>query len=188
MNKIWIWIIIFSVVVGILNGESQAMTSCLFDSASSTVETCINVFGVMSLWAGIMKLAELSGFINKLQILVRPFMKILFPEVSKNSPALSLIAMNMTANLIGIGNIATPLGIKAMKELQDENPNKKKLSKPMMTFIILNTASIELIPSTVLALRTAFGSENPAEIVFPVLIASFVSAIAGVVLVRCLCK
>ncbi len=188
MNKIWIWIIIFSVIIGIINGESQAMTSCLFDSASSTVETCINVFGVMSLWAGIMKIAELSGFINKLQILVRPFMKILFPEVSKTSPALPLIAMNMTANLIGIGNIATPLGIKAMQDMQKENPNKKRLSRPMMTFIILNTASIELIPSTVLALRTTYSSENPAEIVFPVLIASFVSAIAGIVLVRCLCK
>lgn len=188
MNKIWIWIILFSVVIGIINGESQAMTACLFDSASSTVETCINVFGVMSLWAGIMKIAELSGFINKLQVLVRPFMKIIFPEVSRSSPALSLIAMNMTANLIGIGNIATPLGIKAMKELQEENTSKKKLSKPMMTFIILNTASIELIPSTVLALRTTYGSQNPAEIVFPVLIASFVSAIAGIVLVRCLCK
>ena len=188
MNKIWIWIIIFSTAIGIINGKSQEMTSCLFSSASSTVETCINVFGIMSLWAGIMKIAELSGFVNKLQILVRPFMKIVFPEVQKDSPALSLMAMNMTANLIGIGNIATPLGIKAIKELQKENLDKTKLSKPMMTFIILNTASIELIPSTVLALRTTYGSESPAEIVLPVLIASFVSAIAGVVLVRCLCK
>ena len=188
MNKIWIWIILFSTIIGIANGKAQEMTTCLFDSASNTVETCLNVFGIMSLWAGIMKIAELSGFVDKLQILVRPFMKILFPEVSKSSPALPLIAMNMTANLIGIGNIATPLGIKAMQEMQKENQNKKKLSRPMMTFIVLNTASIELIPSTVLALRTTYGSQNPAEIVFPVLIASFVSAISGIVLVRCLCK
>ena len=188
MNKIWIWIILFSTIIGIANGKAQEMTTCLFDSASNTVETCLNVFGIMSLWAGIMKIAELSGFVDKLQILVRPFMKILFPEVSKNSNALSLMAMNMTSNLIGIGNIATPLGINAIKELQAENPNKKKFSRPMMTFIILNTSSIELIPSTVLALRTAYGSASPAEIVFPVLIASFISAIAGVILVRCLCK
>ena len=188
MSKIWIWIILFSLIIGLANGNVQEMTSCLFDSATSTIETCMTVFGIMSLWAGIMKIAEISGFIDKLQILVRPFMKLIYPELSSKSPALSLMAMNMTANLIGIGNIATPLGIKAMEHLQKENPNKQKLSKTMMTFLILNTASIELIPTTVVALRATYGSQNPVEVVMPVLIASFVSAISGIILVRCLCK
>ncbi len=188
MDKIWIWIIIFSIIIGLANGQVQEMTSCLFDSATSTIETCLHVFGIMSLWAGIMKIAELSGFVNKLQLLVRPFMKLLYSDVKKDSPALSSMAMNMAANLIGLGNIATPLGIKAMEQLQAENKNKKKLSRAMMTFIILNTASIELIPTTVVALRSSYGSTNPVSIVGPVLIASFISAISGVILVRCLCK
>ncbi len=188
MSKIWIWIILFSIAIGLANGNVQEMTSCLFESATNTIETCLTVFGIMSLWSGIMKIAEVSGFIDKLQILVRPFMKLIFPELSPKSPALSLMAMNMTANLIGIGNIATPLGIKAMEYLQRDNPNKKKLSKTMMTFLILNTASIELIPTTVVALRASYGSQNPVEVVVPVLIASFISAIGGIILVRCLCK
>lgn len=188
MNKFWLWIILISIAIGIANGNVNELTTCLFDSASSAVETCLNVFAIISLWSGIMKIAEKSGFINTLQKTIQPFMKIIFPEVQKNSPAISTMAMNIAANLIGVGNVATPLGIKAMEELQVENKNKNKLSKTMSAFLILNTASIQLIPSTVIAMRTGLGSENPTAIVFPIFVASFVSAIIGLLIVNLICK
>lgn len=184
MNKIWGYIIIISVIVGVFTGKVELLTTCVFDSAKSTIETCLNIFGIIAIWSGLMKIAEQTGLIEKMQRLVYPLVRILFPEVPKNSRATSNIAMNIGANIIGLGNVATPLGIKAMEELQKENKNKKRLSKSMMMFLVLNMASIQLIPTTVIALRTTYGSENPVRIVVPVLIASFVSAFVGVMIVK----
>lgn len=184
MNKIWGWIIIISISVGLFTGKVELMTTCVFDSAKSTIETCLNIFGIIAIWSGLMKIAEQAGLIEKLQDFVYPLVKLLFPGISVNSIATSNIAMNIGANIIGLGNVATPLGIKAMEELQKENSNKKRLSKSMMTFLVLNMASIQLIPTTVIALRTTYESENPVKIVVPILIASCVSAIAGVVIVK----
>lgn len=184
MNKIWGYIIIISVIVGLFSGKVQLLTTCVFDSAKSTIDTCLNIFGIIAIWSGLMKIAEQTGLIEKMQSLVYPLVRVLFPEIPKNSSATSNIAMNMGANIIGLGNVATPLGIKAMEELQKENKNKKRLSKSMMMFLVLNMASIQLIPTTVIALRTTYGSENPVQIVVPVLIASFVAALVGVMIVK----
>lgn len=184
MNKIWPWLIGISIVIGIWNGKVQEITTCIFDSSKSAIETCMNILGVICLWSGFMKIAEKSGMLRKMEKVVYPLMRILFPELKKESPAVGSIAMNMTANMIGLGNIATPMGLKAMEELQKENKNKDTLSKSMMTFLVLNMSSIQLIPTTVIALRASYGSENPAEIVLPVFIASFTAVIVGILLVK----
>lgn len=184
MNKIWPWIMIISLIIGIFNGKVQEMTTTLFESAEASIETCLNILGIVSLWSGLMNIAEKSGLIQKAQKLVYPVIKILFPEVPKNSPAIGNIAMNMTANIIGLGNVATPVGLKAMEELQSINPQKDTLSKAMMMLLVLNMSSIQLIPTTVIALRASFGSENPAEIVIPVIIASFTAVFVGIIIVK----
>lgn len=184
MNKIWPWIMIISLIIGIFNGKVQEMTTTLFESAEASIETCLNILGIISLWSGLMNIAEKSGLIQKAQKLVYPVIKILFPEVPKNSPAIGNIAMNMTANIIGLGNVATPVGLKAMEELQSINPQKDTLSKAMMMLLVLNMSSIQLIPTTVIALRASFGSENPAEIVIPVIIASFTAVFVGIIIVK----
>lgn len=135
-----------------------------------------------------MKIAEKSGLIEKSQKLAYPFMKFLFPELPKGHKAIGSIAMNITANVIGLGNVATPIGIKAMEELQEINKDKTKLSKSMMMLLVLNMSSIQLIPTTVVALRGTYGSENPAEIVIPVIVASFVAVIVGVILAKLFCR
>lgn len=184
MNKIWPWLIIISLIVGIFNGKVQEMATTLFESAETSIETCLNILGIISLWSGLMNIAEKSGLIKKAQKFVYPVIKILFPEVPKDSNAIGNIAMNMTANIIGLGNVATPVGLKAMEELQKINTKKDTLSKSMMMLLVLNMSSIQLIPTTVIALRASFGSENPAEIVIPVIIASFTAVIVGITIVK----
>lgn len=184
MNKIWPWLIGISIIIGLVNGRVEEMTSCLFESSKSAIETCMNIFGIICLWNGLMRIAEESGLIEKSQKLAYPIIKLLFPELSKNHKAVGSIAMNITANVIGLGNVATPIGIKAMEELQETNKDKTRLSKSMMMLLVLNMSSIQLIPTTVVALRASYGSENPAEIVMPVMIASFVAVLVGVLWVK----
>lgn len=184
MNRIWPWLIGISIVTGVILGKVEEMTTCIFDSAKSAIETCLNILGMICLWSGFMNIAEKAGILEKTKKITYPIIKLLFPNVSKDSKAISHISMNMTANMIGLGNIATPMGMKAMEELQKENKDKTKLSKSMMTLLVLNMSSIQLIPTTVIALRASYGSHNPAEIVFPVLIASFVAVAVGLIIVR----
>lgn len=184
MNIIWGYLLLFSLIIGVINGKTAEITTTILESAEATIETCMKIFGTIAIWSGIMKIAEKSGVIEKLQNMSYPLVKIIFPDLNKKSKAVNSIALNMTANIIGLGNMATPVGIKAMKEMQNENENKTKLSKSMVMFLVLNMASIQLIPTTVIGLRTSYGSQNPVEIVIPVLIASLVSAIVGVLIVK----
>lgn len=184
MNKIWPYIMIISLSIGVWLGKVEELTTCLFDSAKVAIDTCINIFGIICLWNGLMKIAENSGLIEKMKKISYPLIKILFPELKIESPAVGDIAMNMSANIIGLGNIATPIGLKAMEELQKENNKKDKLSKSMMMFLVLNMSSIQIIPTTVIALRASYGSQNPAEIVLPVLIASLISVAVGIIVVK----
>lgn len=184
LNKIWPWLIIISLVVGIFNGKVEEITTSLFESAKSSIETFINIFGIISLWSGLMNIAEKSKLIEKAQKVVYPAIKFLFPDVPKDSNAIGNIAMNMTANIIGLGNVATPVGLKVMEELQKINPQKDCLSKSMLMFLVLNMSSIQLIPTTVIALRASYGSQNSAEVVIPVIISSFTAVIVGVIIVK----
>lgn len=184
MNAIWGYLMLFSLVIGILNGKTAELTSAILESAETTIESCLKIFGTIAIWSGIMKIAEKSGLMNRLQYMSYPLVKLLFPELKKESKAVNNIALNMTANIIGLGNMATPIGIKAMEELKKESKNKDKLSKSMVMFLVLNMASIQLIPTTVIGLRMSYGSQNAAEIVMPVLVASLVSAVLGVLAVK----
>lgn len=142
----------------------------------------------MCLWSGIMKIVQKTTLVTKLTSFLKPIMKLLFPDLKKEDNAYKEISMNMVANILGLGNAATPLGLKAMKTMQEDNPKKDTLTNSMAMFIIINTASIQLIPTTVIAIRSSLGSQNPTSIIIPVWIATICAAIAGIVSAKILMK
>ncbi len=178
LNIVWPIFIIISFSYAILSGNIDALNSSIFDSTSDAVNLSIQLLGTICLWNGIMKIANKTTMIEKLTKLLKPIMKLLFPEINPNSNIHKEISMNMVANILGLGNAATPLGLKAMKSMQKENENKDTLTNSMAMFIVLNTASIQIIPTTVIALRSSLGSSNPTQIVFQVWIATICAAIA----------
>ncbi|AGB40940.1 putative membrane protein required for spore maturation [Halobacteroides halobius DSM 5150] len=180
LNKIWLSMIIIGISVAAIKGQMQAVSTAILQSAEDSIEIIIKLIGPMSLWLGIMKVAEKADLTEALAKLFRPLARVLFPKVPKNHPALGAIMMNLAANLLGLGNSATPLGIKAMNQLQELNFNKKTASDAMCTFLVINTSSVTLIPSTVLALRIGAGSSNPTEIIGTTLFATAASTLAGV--------
>lgn len=188
LNVIWPVFIIISFVYAILVGNVEEVNKSIFDSAGSAVELSITFLGTMCLWNGIMKIVQETSLMNKLTKLLNPIMKFLFPELRKNSPAKSEISMNIIANILGLGNAATPLGIRAMNELQKENAKKDTLSNSMIMFIVLNTASLQLIPTTVIAIRTSLGSENPSSVIVPVWIVTILAAVTAVFVTKRLMK
>ncbi len=180
LNYIWCGMIVLSFVTALFTGRVEAVTNGAMEGAASAVETCIGLLGTMCLWTGIAKIAEHSGLVQVFARLLRPVTKIIFPKLKSNSPALRAIVMNMVANLLGMGNAATPLGITAMKELDRLNKGKSCASDEMCMFVVINTASIQLIPSTVISLRQMYGSQGPTDIVIPVWICSILSVTIGV--------
>lgn len=180
LNYIWSAMIVLSFVVSIFTGRINEVAGAAMDGAAGAVETCVGLLGVMCLWTGIAKIAENSGLINVFSRLLRPITKFMFPNLSKNSAAHSAIVMNMVANILGMGNAATPLGLRAMKELDRINPHKNSASDEMCMFAVINTASIQIIPATVIALRQLHGSKAPSEIIFPVWICSITAATVGI--------
>lgn len=180
LNYIWSGMILVAFVVSLFTGKIEEVTGAAIEGAGLAVETCIGLLGVMCFWSGLAKIAENSGLTKVFAKLLSPITKIIFPRIKKDSAAMSAIVMNMVANLLGMGNAATPLGIAAMKELDKENKHRNTASNEMCMFVVVNTASIQLIPSTVISLRQLFGSEHPSEIVVPVWICSVCAVIMGV--------
>ena len=135
-----------------------------------------------------MKIVSSTTLIQKLTNVIKPLMRLLFPELNKNSKAFSEISLNMIANILGLGNAATPLGLKAMKSMQEENKNKERLSDAMTMFIVVNTASLQIIPTTVIAIRMSFNSINPTKIIIPVWFCSVISATVGIIATKILIK
>ena len=156
LNKIWPIFIIASFIYAVIFGNIDKLNSSIFSSTQETVTLCLTLLGTMSLWSGIMKIAEKTSVITKLTKILNPIIKILFPELKNEKEIRKEIAMNMIANILGLGNAATPLGIKAMKSMQKINLNKETLSNSMVMLIVLNTASIQIIPTTVIAIRASF--------------------------------
>lgn len=188
INILWFFMIGIGIIVGLFNGRLEAITHAAMDSAQLAVEMCMGFIGIWALWLGLMNVAQKSGVIYYLSKLISPVLKILFPDVPKNHPAMGAMIMNMAANMMGLGNAATPLGLKAMEELQKLNDYKNRASNAMCTFLVINTSSIQLIPTTVIALRMSAGSNNPTEIIGTSLIATTVSTIIGILSVRLLEK
>lgn len=180
LNLVWPIFIIISIIFSFFSGNLKEINNSIFESTNSAVNLCITLLGTMCLWNGIMQIASKTSIMEKITNLLKPIMKILFPKMKKESKIYQEISMNMVANILGLGNAATPLGIKAMKSMQDENPDKKTLTNDMAIFIVLNTASIQIIPTTVIAIRNSLGSENPTAIIVPVWIATICAAVAGI--------
>lgn len=180
LNKIWPFFIIISFVYVILNGNLEELNSSIFASMTEAVEISMMLLGTICLWNGIMNIASKTTLLKKLTKLVMPLLKILFPKVKRNSKLYEEISLNMVTNILGMGNAATPIGLKAMTTMQEENIKKDTLTDEMAMFIVLNTASIQIIPTTVIALRSTLGSENPTSIVFPVWVATIFAAVAGI--------
>lgn len=180
LNLIWPIFIIISFVYAIFTGNVESVNNSIFESASDAVELSITFLGTICLWNGIMEIAKQTSLIKKLTNFLSPIMKWLFQDVQKSDTTHEEISMNIIANILGLGNAATPLGLKAMKSLQKQNPQKDTLSNSMAMFIILNTASLQLIPTTVIAIRSSLGSINPTQIIFPIWCATIAAAIAGI--------
>jgi len=176
MNTIWVLLIVSSVILSILNGRVGEFTKAIFEGAKSAVEVSLFLLGIVALWLGITKIIEESGLIHRLSRGFRIFVSRLFPHVPRDHPALTSITLNLLANLFGLGNAATPLGIKAMQDLQSFNPDKDTITFEMMLFIVINTASIQLIPFTVIGILADFGAKNPAAVVLPTLLTTILSA------------
>ncbi|WP_024832845.1 nucleoside recognition domain-containing protein [Ruminiclostridium josui] len=186
LNYIWIGLLMIGFTFGIVNGRLDDVTKAAMDSSQTAVTVCIGLLGVMCLWTGLMKIAEKSGLIRIIGRAVRPVLRFLFPEIPKEHPALGAIVMNLVANFLGLGNAATPLGIKAMKELQSINKDKKTATNAMCMFLVLNTAAIQLVPANIIALRTSEGSKKPAEIIICIWIASVCATIMGIIAAKML--
>lgn len=188
LNKLWPFFLIISIIYAIFNGKIEDLNSSIFDSVKSAVELTITLFGTLCLWNGIMQIAIKSNLVNIICKALRPAIKFLFPKIKIGSKVEQEISMNITANILGLGNAATPLGLKAMKSMQKENQKKDTLSDSMVMFIIINTASIQLIPTTVIAIRNSMNSTNPSEIILPVWIVTICAAISAVLVGKLIIK
>lgn len=188
LNTIWPIFIIISFIFAIVSGNIESLNSGIFDSVKDAVQLTISFLGTMCLWSGIMKIVQETTMINKLSKMFMPLMKWLFPELNEKSSAYKAISMNIIANLLGLGNAATPLGINAMRELQRENIKKEELSNSMAMFIVINTASLQIIPTTVIAIRTSLGSENACVVIFPIWVATIMADFIGIMVSKMLAK
>ena len=181
INYIWFVMIFLGLIVGIFTGNGEGISNAIIGSIDSTVSFIIGLVGLMCFWCGVMKVAEKSGFTEKLAKLMKPILKLIFKESAKDEKALGAIVMNITANMMGLGNAATPFGIKAMEEMDRLNNEKGRASNDMALFLVLNASCIQLVPSTVLSIRAAAGSTNPGVIILPAIISTGTAAIVGVI-------
>jgi spore maturation protein A len=180
LNYIWYALMAIALVVAIFMGTAPAVTKGAIDSAKTAVEIALGLVGIMTLWLGIMKVAEAAGLISLLGRMLRPFSRLLFPEIPAEHPAIGAMIMNIAANMLGLSNAATPLGIKAMEELQTLNEQKDTATNAMVTFMALNTAGIQLIPATIIGVLAAAGAKNPTAIIVTTIVATFSGAVAAV--------
>ncbi len=188
INYIWASMLILSFVFSIANGTLNDVNNALLEGASSAVQMAIGLLGMMCFWSGLLEIAKRAGLTEKLSKLLKPLMRLLFPELKENSPANDAMLMNMVANFLGLSNAATPLGLKAMQELDKENKKRKRASSSMCLFVVINTASITLIPTTVIALRSSNGSSDAFSIIVPVWICSIISISVGIIVSKIMSK
>ncbi|HEY8892940.1 MAG TPA: nucleoside recognition domain-containing protein [Clostridium sp.] len=188
INIIWFLILSLGIIIGIVTGKGEIVSKAVVTSTTGSVELIIGLVGMMCLWCGIMKIAEKSGLTDKLAKVLKPILKIIFKKAGKNQKAMSSITMNLTANMMGLSNAATPFGIKAMEEMQKMNTQKDTASNDMVLFLVLNAACIQFLPTTVISIRAAYNSQNPAIIIIPAIIATGTAAVLGVVYCKILQK
>jgi len=186
LNYIWFGLMAVALVVAAINGTAEAVTRGAVESASSAVQIAIGLVGIMTLWLGMMRVAEAAGLVSLVGRALRPLLRWLFPEVPAGHPAAGAIVLALAANMLGLNNAATPLGIKAMEELQTLNPDKGTASNPMVTFMAVTTSGVQLIPASMIGVLAAAGSTNPTAIIAPTLIATFIGTVAALVAAKLL--
>ena len=180
LNYIWFALLAIALVVAMFNGTAAQVTKASVDSAKTAVEISLGLVGIMTLWLGIIRVAEKAGLVTLLARILTPFRRLLFPEIPPDHPAIGAMIMNLAANMLGLSNAATPLGIKAMEELQELNPEKETASNAMVTFLVLNTAGIQFIPATIIGVLAAAGSKQPTAIISTTIVATLCGALAAV--------
>ena len=181
INNIWLGMILISVVVAADTGNMEELTKSSFDSAKSAVTLALGLIGAMALWLGLMKILEAAGALNFISKLIYPVMKRLFPNIPEGHPALSAMIMNISANMLGLGNAATPIGIKAMKELDEINPKKGTATDSMVLFLAINTSSVTILPLGVITVRAVAGASAPASIIIPAILATVFSTTVAII-------
>lgn len=184
LNIIWLGLIVIGVLVGVFTGNAQAITDASIDFANVAVEISLGLIGIMTLWLGIMAIAEKSGLVRALGKGLNPVMKKIFPDVPADHPAMGAMIMNIAANILGLGNAATPFGLKAMEELDTLNEHKGVATDSMIMFLAINTSSVTLIPATLIGLRVAANSANPTEVIGAVILATTISTVSAVILAK----
>lgn len=183
INYLWSLFLIVGVIYSIIKGNNN-LTNNLLTSGTKAIDMIINLVPLMCLWLGVMKIADTSGLLNVVSHKLSKFIKIIFPEIPKGDPAIGYISSNIVMNMLGLGNAATPFGIKAMKELKRLNKNSDVASRSMITFLVINTSSVTIIPTTVISLRILNGSSNASEIMTATIITTFLSTFIALLLDR----
>ena len=182
MNYIWIFLILISFVFGLINGTMQEVVAALLNSMKQAVTVAFSLIGIMAFWLGIMNIAKNSGLIEVFSKLIAPIVRFVFKDLKKDDSAVSAIALNFTANALGLANAATPFGLKAMEDMQKNNENKERATNSMCTFLAMNTAGFQLVPTSVLAILTAAGAKNPTEIILPAIIVTSIAFISAIII------
>ncbi len=188
MGMIWGGMMVAAFFFGAIKRTPEAVAEAVLSGAENAVTLALGLLGMMCFWSGLLEIAKRSGLTEKLAILLKPFMKVLFPRLSPNSPAVLSMVMNITANLLGLSNAATPLGLAAMAELDKINPEKGIASDEMCMFVVINTASVTLIPTTVMILRQRAGSSEPFNILIPVWICSLTAITVGILAAKIMAR
>lgn len=188
INIIWFGILFVGIVFGLALGNGELLSKTIVTTTEDTVQLIIQLLGMMCLWCGVMKIAERSGLTDKLAKLLKPVLRLIFKEAGQDDRALGAIVMNITANMFGLSNAATPFGIKAMEEMDRLNGHKDKASNDMVLFLILNAACVQFVPTTVVSIRAALDSANPGAIIIPALCITTLASVIGVTLCKLLQK
>ena len=184
MNYIFYILIIVSIIAGAVNGKLSDVVNAILSGAELSVKVAFSLIGIMAFWLGIMKIAEKSGLVRFISKIVKPITKFMFNEIPEDSPAIGDIAMNFSANALGLSNAATPIGLRAMEELQKHNKDKNTASNAMCMLLSMNTAGFQLIPATVLAVLVGVGYNNPAQIIAPTLLVTSISFVSAIIMAK----
>ncbi|PJI07881.1 MULTISPECIES: nucleoside recognition domain-containing protein [Clostridium] len=181
INYIWFVFVFVGTIVGVFSGKGDGLSKAIIGSTETTVKLMFSLVGIMCLWCGIMRIAEKSGLTDKLAVVLRPILKIVFKDISKDKDIMGPMIMNITSNMLGLGNAATPFGIKTMEAMEKVNRKKDTATNDMAKFLVINAACIQLVPTTVISIRAACSSSNPAVIIIPTIITSCTAAVMGII-------
>lgn len=188
VNIIWLVFLVVGILYGILCGNVVLINNTIIESSKTALDMLIKIFPVLALWMGLMEIAEKSGLLDKMAKCISPILVKLFPEIPKNHKSISLIASNIIANIFGLGSAATPFGLKAMHSLQELNKKRETASRSMITFLVINTAGVTLIPTTIISFRMMYKSTNPTKIVFACILGTLISAIGAIIIDKILAR